>query len=209
MVYICIMLTKAERTRLYIIEKASHIFNKKGFHGTSMSDILEATGLAKGGVYGNFKSKEEIVIEAFDYSFRKVTDAQTIRIKAKDNAIDKLVSIIDYYYDYPEKSPTEGGCPMLNYTSHSDDSLPELKKAVGRAIRIMLDTIQRIIEKGQKYKQVNPAIDAELAADSFYSRIEGALMLAKATGDTAKLNRLLDEMKKDIRHTLRLKKIDS
>lgn len=210
MVYISIvMLTKSERTRLYIIEKASHIFNKKGFHGTSMSDILEATGLAKGGVYGNFKSKEEIVIEAFEYSFRKVADEQTIRIKAKDNAIDKLISIIDYYYDYPENSPTEGGCPMLNYTSHSDDSLPELKKAVGRAIRIMLDTIQKIIEKGQKYKQINSSIDAELAADLFYSRIEGALMLAKATGNTAKLNRLLEEMTKEVRRSMLLKKVVS
>lgn len=192
------MLTKAERTRFYIIEKASHLFNKKGFHGTSMNDILEATGLAKGGVYGNFKSKEEIVIEAFEYSFRKVADEQSIRIKSKDNSIDKLICIIDYYYDYPEKSPIEGGCPMLNYTSHTDDSLPELKRAVGKAIRIMLDTIQRIIEKGQKYNQIRSSVDPVLEADILYSRIEGALMLAKATGDTAKLNRLLDQLKQYI-----------
>ncbi len=193
------MQTKAERTRFYIIEKASHLFNKKGFHGTSMSEILEATGLAKGGVYGNFKSKEELVIEAFEYSFRKVADEQTIRIKSKNNAVDKLITIIEYYYDYPEKSPIEGGCPMLNYTSHSDDSLPELKKAVARAIKIMLETIQKIIEKGQKYGQIDPSMDAAFAADVFYSRIEGALMLAKATSDTPKLNRLLDELKESVK----------
>jgi AcrR family transcriptional regulator len=189
------MWTKSERTRFYIIEKASHLFNKKGFHGTSMSEILDATGLAKGGVYGNFKSKEEIVIEAFAYSFRKVTDEQSIRIKSNSNAIDKLITIVEYYYNYTENSPTEGGCPILNYTSHTDDSLPELKKAVRSAIRIMLDTIVRIIEKGQKYKQIKSSLDASLEADILYSRIEGALMLAKATGDTGKLNRLLDQTK--------------
>jgi TetR/AcrR family transcriptional regulator, transcriptional repressor for nem operon len=192
------MLTKAERTRFYIIEKASHLFNKKGFHGTSMSDILEATGLAKGGVYGNFKSKEEIVIEAFEYSFRKVTDEQSIRIKSKNNAVDKLLCMVDYYYNYPENSPTEGGCPMLNYTSHTNDTLPELRKAVGRSIKIMLDTIQRIIEKGQKYGQIKDSVDASLEADLIYTRIEGALMLAKATGDTPKLNRLLEHVKQYI-----------
>ena len=192
------MLTKAERTRLYIIEKASHLFNKKGFHGTSMSDILEVTGLAKGGVYGNFKSKEEIIIEAFEYSFRKVADELIIRIKSKNNAVEKLISIVDYYYNYTEYSPIEGGCPVLNYTSHSDDSLPELQKAVVRAIRIMLETIQKIIENGQKHHQLRSSLNAAFEADILYSRIEGALLLTKVTGDTSKLNRLLDELKKYI-----------
>jgi TetR/AcrR family transcriptional repressor of nem operon len=190
-----LMFTKAERTRLHIIERASHLFNKKGFHGTSMNDILEATGLAKGGVYGNFKSKEEIIIEAFEYSFRKVADELVIRIKSKNNALDKLISIVDYYYNYTECSPTEGGCPVLNYTSHTDDSLPELKKEVVRAIRIMLETFQKIIENGQKHNQLKTSLNASLEADILYSRIEGALTLTKITGDTSKLNRLLDELK--------------
>ncbi len=198
------MLTKSERTRSYIIEKAAHLFNKKGFHGTSMSDILEATGLAKGGVYGNFKSKEEIVIEAFDYSFRKVSDELVLRIKAKDTAVEKLFSIIDYYYDYPESSPIEGGCPVLNYTSHSDDSLPELKKAVNKAIKIMLETIQRIIEKGQQYGQIRKELDPGFVADQLYSRIEGAMMLAKAMGDTAKLNGLLGQLKEWVHTELKV-----
>ncbi|RZK05397.1 MAG: TetR/AcrR family transcriptional regulator, partial [Flavobacterium sp.] len=45
-------MSKSEQTKQFIIEKAAPIFNKKGFAGTSMNDILEATGLAKGGVYG-------------------------------------------------------------------------------------------------------------------------------------------------------------
>jgi TetR/AcrR family transcriptional repressor of nem operon len=60
-------MTKAERTRQFIIEKAAPIFNQKGVAGTSMSDIMEATKLAKGGLYGNFESKEEICVEAYKY----------------------------------------------------------------------------------------------------------------------------------------------
>ena len=43
-------MTKADRTRSYIIEQVAPIFNKKGVHGTSLSDITNATGLTKGAI---------------------------------------------------------------------------------------------------------------------------------------------------------------
>src|SRR5947208_3176859 len=76
-----VMLTKSDRTRQFIIEKAAHLFNTKGYAATSMSDIIEATGLAKGGIYGNFKSKGEIAVEAFEYAAKKVFDEMTFKIK--------------------------------------------------------------------------------------------------------------------------------
>src|SRR6478735_9783454 len=157
LVYFCFMLSKAERTRLSIVEKAAHLFNKRGFYGTSMNDIMEVTGLAKGGIYGHFSSKEEIVLEAFEYSFRKVSDELILRIKTKDNAPDKLLIILDYYRDYTLQSPIEGGCPVLNYTSHAD-SVPELKKALALASNLMLETLENILEKGKKYGQLKKTI---------------------------------------------------
>lgn len=195
--------SKAEKTKALIIEKAAHAFNKKGFHGTSMSDILEVTGLAKGGVYGHFKSKEEIIEAAFEYSFAKVMNELVVRIKACDNAIDKLLAITDYYYNYTLHSPIEGGCPILNYSSFADDSLPGLKLLLNKASKQMLNSLVQIIEKGQKYNQIKQSIQANLAADIYYSRIEGAIMLSKATGDPLKLNRLLDELKSYITITLK------
>ena len=50
-------MTKGEKTRQMIIEKAAPLFNKNGYAGTSLSDIMKVTGLAKGGLYGNFKTK--------------------------------------------------------------------------------------------------------------------------------------------------------
>ncbi len=192
------MLTKAERTRMSIVEKAAHLFNKRGYFGTSMNDIMEVTGLAKGGIYGHFASKEEIVMEAFEYSFRKLSDELTHRIRLKDIAPDKLLTFLEYYHDYTRRSPIDGGCPVLNYTSHAADSVPELKKALAVASQLMLTTLENILEKGKKYGQLKKTIKPAEEADIIYSRIEGAIMLAKATGNHAKLNQLLDKLKQYI-----------
>ncbi len=65
-------MSKAEETRAYIIEKTAHIFNKKGFEGTSLSDMTSATGLTKGSIYGNFANKDEVALEVFDFNLRKI-----------------------------------------------------------------------------------------------------------------------------------------
>ncbi len=48
------------RTRDQIIEEALQIFSVKGYYNTSINDILAATSLTKGGLYGHFTSKEEL-----------------------------------------------------------------------------------------------------------------------------------------------------
>ncbi|HET7143175.1 MAG TPA: helix-turn-helix domain-containing protein, partial [Anaerolineales bacterium] len=52
--------TKGETTRLAIEEAAIELFLKHGYHATSMRQIAEHAGLALGGIYNHFSSKEEI-----------------------------------------------------------------------------------------------------------------------------------------------------
>jgi TetR/AcrR family transcriptional repressor of nem operon len=196
------MEVKSERTRRLIVEKSAHLFNKKGYHGTSMADILEATGLTKGGVYGHFKGKDEIAEEAFSYAFHRVMDEVGIRVRAKSSAMEKLEASIDFYKDYLQRSPIEGGCPLLNYSSFVNESPPALAKLIAKSAQAMLDSLEKIIDKGKKYGQIRPEIDPMVTAELIFSRIEGALMIAKSTSDESRLNRLLERLKLDLRMEL-------
>jgi len=53
-------LTKGERTRQEILQAAFKLFTSQGYHGTSMRQIARQAGIALGGIYNHFKSKEEI-----------------------------------------------------------------------------------------------------------------------------------------------------
>ncbi len=53
-------LTKGERTRQEILQAALDLFTSQGYHGTSMRQIAEQAGIALGGIYNHFKSKEDI-----------------------------------------------------------------------------------------------------------------------------------------------------
>lgn len=56
-------LTKGERTRQVVIDAAHQLFVDQGYAGTSMRQIAEKAGLALGGIYNHFPTKESIFSE--------------------------------------------------------------------------------------------------------------------------------------------------
>lgn len=187
--------SKAERTKEYIIEKAAPLFNKKGYAGTSMNDIMEATGLAKGGLYGNFKNKDEIAAAAFSYSYQRLKEDLGSRVGPKKTATEKLHAILQYYRNYTINPPIEGGCPLMNTGLDADDSYPFLKKKAKEALLEMLHTLQRIIKKGVDNGEFRPNLDVRREAEIFYAQIEGAIMMAKVSDEVSLLNRMLDNLR--------------
>jgi TetR/AcrR family transcriptional repressor of nem operon len=185
------MLSKSERTKQFIIEKAAPIFNKKGFAATSMTDILEATGLAKGGIYGNFQSKEEVALSVFEYANAQLLAAIWERIKGQNTATDKLLAIFNYYHNYTIEPILEGGCPILNAAIDSDYIFPELKTKAAEASKEMLNSLVHIITKGVSTGEFHEKLDPKAEANLIFSVIEGGMMMSKLHDDPAYLNNLL------------------
>lgn len=189
------MLTKGDKTRRFIIERSAPIFNRKGYAATSMADILDATGLAKGGIYGNFSSKDEIAVEAFVYAYTKLKEELRFKIRQENTAEAKLFSILDFYRNYSINPHIEGGCPLLNTAVDADDNIPFLKKKAKEVLEEMLDSLRYLIQAGIDKKEFRKDLDAVQEAEIFFAKIEGAIMMAKLRDNPKTLNRILDGMK--------------
>src|SRR5436190_7989125 len=107
--------TKGEATREMILHEASRVFNQRGYFGTSMADIMQATGLEKGGIYNHFTSKDDLALQAFDYAMDLVREQYAAAIKGKFDAVDRLNAIVSVFQDMTGDTPMlPGGCPALN-----------------------------------------------------------------------------------------------
>lgn len=175
--------TKSDLTKQFIVERSSAVFNTKGYMGTSMQDIMDATGLTKGGLYGNYKSKEAIAFAAFDYNVQKITDKLSKMIRAEKNAPDKLHAILKFYKTYYFEPPVVGGCPILNMAIEADDTHPGLRLKVVEALDLLRSSIIHILKKGQSYGQIKTDEDVYKFATVFLSTIEGGIMMSKAYQD--------------------------
>ena len=175
--------SKSERTRMFIVEQAATLFNQKGYAGTSMDDILQATGLSKGGVYGNFKSKEEIAIAAFDHAVRRVAQEIKACTKQHTNVLDKLRAVVHFYQKRILNPPIEGGCPILNTAVEVDDNNPVLRERVKNALDEWEQGIAYIIRRGIEAGEVRFDIDARAFAVRFIATLEGSILLTRLYKD--------------------------
>src|ERR1700693_6266140 len=93
-------MTKGELTRKRIVEAAAPIFNQRGYEGSSLSALMEATGLKKGGIYRHFSSKEELAAEALDYTWEAARKARRLHLEEEAAGPDKLKRLIVNFIDY-------------------------------------------------------------------------------------------------------------
>jgi AcrR family transcriptional regulator len=178
------MLTKAERTRQRIIQKAAVLFNQKGYAGTSLQDLMEATGLSKGGLYGHFKGgKEEIALAAFDFAVDVVYEKVGVRTRQVNHAIDKLLAVIDFYREHIFSPPVEGGCPIQNTAIEADDNQPALRTRVQWALEDWKSRIERTVLRGIEQGDILPEVDPSEFATLFIGTLEGGILLARIESD--------------------------
>ncbi len=109
---------KGEQTRQEIIRKAAPLFNQKGYEGTALSDLMEATGLEKGGIYRHFDSKQELAGEAFDHAWKLVMDTRFEGIDDIPSSVDRLRQFLRNFRDPAGRS----GSRRMPTAEHCDRS---------------------------------------------------------------------------------------
>jgi TetR/AcrR family transcriptional repressor of nem operon len=192
------MISKADRTKQFIIEKTAPIFNSKGYAGTSMNDIMNATGLTKGSIYGNFENKDEVALEAFDYNFGAIVSYIRQKTAVRPKIIDKILVYPETYRNFLKLSFLEAGCPVLNTSTEADDTHPLLRKRAVNALKLWKSSIEKYIEIGIETKEIKASTNASEFSAILMSLIEGAVMQAKVTGDFTVLNITMDFLEKMI-----------
>lgn len=180
-------MTKAEQTQQRIVIEAAKLFNRKGYAATCIRDIMEATGLQKGGIYGNFESKEEIQLAAFEYALETIAKGMNGALEGIESAIAKLHAMLDFYEKFVFDPPIEGGCMILNTAVEADDTNPALRECVAKGIDRWRRKIGTIIREGIAAGEIRSDVDINAFALLFIATVEGGVMLAKVYGDVEKI----------------------
>ena len=182
-------MSKAQATRQRIIQQAAEIFNQNGYAGTSLSEIMKATGLQKGGIYNHFGSKEELALAAFDFAVEQLQQRYQEALRGKRHAPQRLKAIVEAFCSIIGNPPIKGGCPLLNTAIDSDDTHPILRARTQEAMDRWRGMIVKIVNLGIKKGEIQSSVSADHTATILISVLEGALMMSKLYGDHSHLHR--------------------
>jgi len=176
-------MTKAEGTRMMILQTALKLIYRQGYQATSIDEIIASTAVTKGAFFYHFKNKEEMglaVINEILYpgmapylkmAFSKTGDIRTdLYEMSKELLNDKQRFIVEY------------GCPAVNLIEEMAPINPSFRKALMRIMDEWQDDIKTAIIKAQTEGQLDGSHDAKSIALYVIACYAGARNMGKMFG---------------------------
>ena len=173
-------MTKGELTRQFILEQTAPVFNKLGYGATTLDDIKAATGLEKGGIYRHFSGKEEIAIEAFEYSCQVTYENMNASLEDVEGGLNRLYRFLDSFFN--RTNLIGGGCPIFNTAVEHDDGHPVLKKKAQLAYKRVVKEIVGLIDSAKAEGSLRKDAASEPMAIFLLSAVEGGLISRNLNG---------------------------
>jgi TetR/AcrR family transcriptional regulator, transcriptional repressor for nem operon len=173
-------------TRTSLLDAALKVIRTKGYSATTVDDISATAGVTKGSFFHHFASKEELAIEATRY-WNETTGAlfASAPYQQVQNPRERILAYIDFRAQIVQGDLADVTCLLGTMVQETYDSHPQIRAACREGIeghaRTLIPTIEAA--KAQYAPQANWS--AENLALYTQAALQGAFILAKATGDAA------------------------
>jgi TetR/AcrR family transcriptional repressor of lmrAB and yxaGH operons len=179
----------AKDTREHMIETTAGLVHRRGFHGTSLNEILEQSGAPRGSLYYHFPGgKEELVLEATRKGVAIVTQVLKQVLTDSPDPADGVRAFIEAAAHELRDSGYIFGCPVAPIILDSPES-----SALAEVCQKALEEWQQVLVEGLDSAGIERG-RAESLATVIVCGLEGGLILARARRDIAPLDAVAEEL---------------
>lgn len=186
-------------TREHILDAAGRLIHLRGFHNTSVDDILRESGVGKGNLYYYFKSKDELGYAALDRTLGRIQAEVLEKVFAAN--LDPWTQL-DRFLDYPvERARREGGvggCPLGNLALEMSDVHEGFRTRLSQAFSHVRSKIQETLVRAQEEGTLRSRTDVARLAHFLIAGFEGAFLLGKLHRDPELVGNVVDELKEHV-----------
>ncbi len=187
---------KGRQTRDNIVKKSLHLFSVKGYYHTSVSDILAATGLTKGGLYGHFASKEQIWHAAYDEAVRIWKAIVFKGIRHRTDPLKRLETFIENDIQYYLGEDTfEGGCFFLNMMVELSGQSVSMTRQIFHGFVQLSNLIHDWLKEAERNGSLKPGLDLREVANFILISLNGAAALYISSRDASVLTQTMRQLK--------------
>lgn len=158
-----------------VIEALTKVFWEKGYEATSMQDLVKATGLLKGSLYGAFGDKKDLYMKALAHYDKTHIQAGIDMLSSNLSVEEKIGNLFESVIEAVNKGVFAGGCLLCNASME----MATVDKAVEGSVKKTIQRLREAIAIALKAK-VDSSEQAEALSNAIISSYFGARVLAKA-----------------------------
>ena len=179
-----------------IINESLKLFSLNGFIGTSIQDILSASGASKGGFYNHFASKEALFHEVLDTARTIWRERNLHGIDAVSGHLDKIALLLENYQKRylmdAEKFP--GGCIFIMFAVALGDQRPHLSAEVHKGFVGLKNIIKRILDESHAAGELKEDVDTDMIAEVVFNSMLGISISFSTDKSIEKLDRSIQAL---------------
>ena len=151
-------MTRPQHSRKRLVDAALKLFASRGYHSTSIEDILKESGCTRGILYYHFSSKEELGYAAIDEQIRLLVEqGAASHFRSSKHPIDRLLRVLD---DLPSGLRLEPGGPIVIGISARMAAVHEgFRQRVVESLAPWVEQIERMLRQGIADGQIVDDVD--------------------------------------------------
>lgn len=184
------------RTKLFdekqVLENAMELFWKKGFHATSIQDLVDHLGVNRGSLYDTFGGKQELYDRAFSIYVGNSSRFITEFLNGHDSVKEGIRKLFETSIDSSTSDPESKGCFIVNATtelSHLDEGM---KSRLGGNKDRFEKIFFNYLKKGVATGEIDTEKDIEAIAALLFTLYNGIMVIAKVSNERDKLMQTID-----------------
>jgi TetR/AcrR family transcriptional repressor of nem operon len=177
-------------THARLVEAAAARFKERGVDGISLSDLMKDLELTHGGFYKHFDSRDELVTEALDLALAQ--SGQALRERLSQGDKPGIAAFVDFYLGEAHRDGRAAGCAVAALAGDAPRKSADVQAQFRRQIEANLDALSEALRQG------GSTGDARATALLVLSALYGALIMARAVGDSPLSSEVLRTVRKRV-----------
>tara|TARA_R110002096_G_scaffold40066_1_gene109164 strand:- start:1988 stop:2614 length:627 start_codon:yes stop_codon:yes gene_type:complete len=185
--------------RAKLIDAALSVIRSKGYSATTVDALCAAAGVTKGAFFHHFRSKDELGVAAAEY-WSQMTGALFAEAPYHDPAapLDRVLAYLDFRKALLQGELPDFTCLVGTMVQETYQTAPGIRDACERSITGHAQTLEADIEAAIRERGMTPEWTAKSLALHTQAVIQGAFILAKATGGAAIAADSIDHLRRYI-----------
>ena len=181
-----------EFDRFEVIQRAMRVFWENGYHGTSMQDLVDATGLNRSSIYNSFGSKRSFYKITLDFYEQESNKGFRQILLRSDCPLAAIRKMLENAVDHAENDKEGKGCYILNCKSEMGSSDKDLHQWLQQNQDNSIALFRELIEQGQQDGVINSRSDASAYAYFVFNTFQGLRMTGILIKDRNVLRQIID-----------------
>jgi TetR/AcrR family transcriptional repressor of nem operon len=176
-----------------VMEAVREQFCCSGYAATSLEDLMSATGLGKGSLYGAFGDKRQLFLRVFDeYCASAVADVRSQLTGDDAHAIDRLRGYFLANVESIGRDTTHRGCLLARGTGELASVEPKVAARSLETYRELEELFTTCLNQAQRHGDLKPGADTQKLGALLLSILRGIEALGKAGMDEASLRGIVE-----------------